>query len=207
MGYNGNMENKVEEIIAQNLIKLRKGKNLKQSELSKEIGYSDKTISRWENGSTVPDIATLIKLSEFYNISLEELTSENAVEKHLESEKRKRQEEMINKYSVLGLSVLTVWTVAAIAYIGLIMINQTNLWQIFIMAIPVSCLMVFRTTRKIDKLQALNFIMLSLASCAIVTFFYLVYLQYNFWQLFILIVPLEGVFAIKCFFPNAKRKK
>ena len=67
------MENNVEQIIAQNLIDLRKQRNLKQSDLSDAIGYSDKTISRWENGTSVPDVSTLIKLAKFYNTSVDYL--------------------------------------------------------------------------------------------------------------------------------------
>ena len=129
------------------------------------------------------------------------------MEKHIEGEKRKKQEEIINMYSLLGLTVLTVWAVAIITYIGLIMINQTRFWEVFVMAVPVSCLLIFRQTRKNDRLQWLNFLVLTLATCSSVTFFYLVYLQYNFWQLFILIAPLEGICAINCFLPKRNRKK
>ena len=52
------MENKIEENIAKNLIELRKEHNLTQAEMAQKIGYSDKTISRWENQSSMPDIVS-----------------------------------------------------------------------------------------------------------------------------------------------------
>ena len=73
-------EKSIEDIIADNLTELRKSKKLKQSELAEQMGYSDKTVSRWENGSTVPDIATLARLAEFYGITVDDLLHENAVE-------------------------------------------------------------------------------------------------------------------------------
>lgn len=200
--YNKGMENGVEKIIAQNLIDLRKYKNLKQSELSKKIGYSDKTISRWENGTTVPDISTLVKLAEFYGVTLEEIIHENAVQKYQENTRKKSQEEVINFYSLLGLGVLTIWAVAVMVHIGLIMIQKSNFWQVYILAVPASCLLVYRYSRKNHDIKWFNFLVLSLTVITTVLFFYLAYLHYNFWQLFILIAPLEGISAISSFFPK-----
>ena len=59
------MENKIEENIAKNLIELRKEHNLTQAEMAQKIGYSDKTISRWENQSSMPDIVSLKKYQHF----------------------------------------------------------------------------------------------------------------------------------------------
>lgn len=196
------MENNVEKIISQNLIELRKLKNLKQSELSDAIGYSDKTISRWENGTSVPDISTLVKLAEFYEVSLEDLITERAVDKLKENKKTKNQEEIINAYSLIGLGVLTIWMVAILFYIGLIMIRQVHFWQVYILAIPTSCLLIYKHTRKNHKIKWLNFLLLSITVCSTALFFYLTYLMYNFWQLFILIAPLEGICAISSFFPK-----
>lgn len=56
------------------LARLRKDKNLKQSDLAKLIGYSDKSISKWERGECFPkDDEVLIKLSEIFDVSIEEI--------------------------------------------------------------------------------------------------------------------------------------
>ena len=44
------MYSDIEKNLAKNIAELRKAKNLKQSDLGDQIGYSDKTISKWENG-------------------------------------------------------------------------------------------------------------------------------------------------------------
>ena len=196
------MINTTEQIIAQNLTDLRKSKNLKQSELSDAIGYSDKTISRWENGTSVPDISTLIKLANFYGVSLEDLVNENVLSKYSEETKKHNQQVLVNRYFMLALAVLSVWLLAAITYVGLIWIKEIDLWQIFIMAVPVSSLLVFRSTRKDRSLKWLNFAMLSLTICATLLFVYLIYLEYNFWVLFVLMAPLEGIVAISTLFPT-----
>ena len=53
----------------------RKEKGLTQKDLAEQIGVSDKTISKWENGNSVPDTAILNSLCEALDISVNELLS------------------------------------------------------------------------------------------------------------------------------------
>ena len=63
-----------DELRGKFLTKLRLEKNLTQSDLAKMIGYSDKSISKWERGKCFPkDIQTLIKLAEILDISIDDL--------------------------------------------------------------------------------------------------------------------------------------
>lgn len=52
---------------------LRKENHMTQEQLAEKMGVTDKSVSRWENGKTLPDISLLIPLSELLNISLREL--------------------------------------------------------------------------------------------------------------------------------------
>lgn len=201
------MEKTIEQIIAENLISLRKSKNLKQSDLSEAVGYSDKTISRWENGTSTPDIATLINLAKFYEVSVEDLISEDAIERRLEQTNKVKKEELVNLISLAGLGILTIWMIAVLIYLGTIMFRTIYYWQIFVLAIPASCIIVYRYTRKNYSVKWLNFLMLSLTVCGSVTFLYLSFIDYNFWQLFMLVVPLEGICAISAFFPTRIKRK
>lgn len=54
---------------------LRKEAGMTQQELGKIIGVTNKTISRWENGNYMPDIVLLKELSNFFQISINELLS------------------------------------------------------------------------------------------------------------------------------------
>lgn len=57
------------------LAELRKEKNLTQDELGEKIGVTNKTVSRWENGNYLPPVEMLQILSDFYNISINEILS------------------------------------------------------------------------------------------------------------------------------------
>ena len=49
---------------------LRKEKGLTQKELAEQIGISDKTVSKWETGNGMPDIAYLSPLCEVLDINV-----------------------------------------------------------------------------------------------------------------------------------------
>ena len=55
------------------LKELRKEKNLTQGELAEKLGVSNRSISRWENGMTMPDFDLLIELADFYETDVREI--------------------------------------------------------------------------------------------------------------------------------------
>ena len=55
------------------LKKLRKEHGLTQEELSEKLGVTNRTVSRWETGTNIPDVDVLIYLSELYQVDLKEL--------------------------------------------------------------------------------------------------------------------------------------
>lgn len=52
---------------------LRKEKKLTQKELAEKINVSDKAVSRWETGKGYPDVISLVSLSEYFDVSVNEL--------------------------------------------------------------------------------------------------------------------------------------
>lgn len=55
------------------LSKLRKSKGLNQREFANSFGVSNGAVAMWETNKRQPDIDTLIKIANFYNVSLEYL--------------------------------------------------------------------------------------------------------------------------------------
>jgi len=65
------------------LAELRKDKNLTQEELGEQLGVTNKTVSRWENGNYLPPVEILQMLSKLYDVSINELLSgERLSEEH-----------------------------------------------------------------------------------------------------------------------------
>lgn len=55
------------------IIEMRKKKKLSQEQLAEKLNVSRQTISNWENGKFYPDIDALVKISNFFSISLDDL--------------------------------------------------------------------------------------------------------------------------------------
>ena len=187
--------NKLRDIIAANLIYLRKKNNFTQQELASKINYSDNAISRWERGEVIPTIETLEILSAFYGINVQDLLDAQFIASH-----DKPQSGMVLKRIFIALfSISIVWFIALISYIYIDMFkesfggNAKNAWLLFIAALPVSTLVgVFYNRMWGTKL--LDLIIWSLFAWTLLTTIYLYFLvvtsQY-FWLIFILGVPAQ----------------
>lgn len=135
-----NNEQNVRSIIASNLTKYRKNLGLTQLELAEKLNYSDKTLSKWERGESIPDILTLKQLANIFEVSVDVLISEEGTSTAFVRKKDKKPATKRKIICVNLLSVALVWLVAVIAFVmmSLILGNQSKLWLSFIYAIPVS---------------------------------------------------------------------
>ncbi len=59
------------DIMENNLKKLRKEKGLTQISLQMKTGIEQALLSKFENGERVPPTETLLKLAEFYDVSID----------------------------------------------------------------------------------------------------------------------------------------
>lgn len=60
-------------MFAERLNELRKNKGLNQTELAKELNVAKQTVSNWENGNRNPDNDMLIKIANYFEVSLDYL--------------------------------------------------------------------------------------------------------------------------------------
>ena len=65
---------------------LRKQMKLTQSQLAEKLNVSDKTISKWETGKGLPDIALIESIAKALNISISELMTGETVFKKIYAE-------------------------------------------------------------------------------------------------------------------------
>lgn len=67
-------------MISNKLKSARLAKELTQSEVAKKLYVTRQTVSRWEQGKTLPNIYVIQELSDLYDISLDELVVNTALE-------------------------------------------------------------------------------------------------------------------------------
>lgn len=104
----------IRETVAKNISQYRKDSGLTQFELSEKINYSDKSISKWERGEGIPDVPTLMQLSEIFGVTINDLVYSQDV---LESKKEINGDSTSGRftwghYFITLLSVGGVWLVA-----------------------------------------------------------------------------------------------
>ena len=137
-------DEKLRKQIGANISAYRKHFNMTQAGLAEKLNYSDKAISKWERGESVPDVITLAQIAELYEISVNDLLVDpnelpedkgrvaTVVEKAL---KRKA-----NKNIVLMLCSVLVWFVAILNFAILPALGIGKSWMGFIYAIPVNAI-------------------------------------------------------------------
>lgn len=104
---------------------MRKAKGLTQKELAEEIGISDKTISKWENGNGSPDTSMLIPLCKSLDITVNELLScekipsesysmkaEETIMTLMEENERTQKGNKISKIIGVVVTLLALWFLA-----------------------------------------------------------------------------------------------
>ena len=70
---------------------LRKQEELTQVELAKKLRITPQAVSKWENGLSLPDIVALLKLSDFFNITIDKLLKGEQTVKENSNETRDKK--------------------------------------------------------------------------------------------------------------------
>ena len=178
-------------IISSNLIKLRKHNKLTQAELASFVGYSDKSVSKWETGETTPSVEILKTLADFYNVTVDDLLSENfQPEKHFTTKERRYSRLVI---ALLGIS--TIWIIAVVAFVftDFIYKTSTHPWMLFIYATPISLILAI-IFNSIWGNKPFTFVLISLLLWTTLASLFLTFLMYsnmNIWAMFLIGVPVQ----------------
>ncbi len=64
-------------VIARYLQFLRKSHDYTQEDLAKKLDISRQAVSKWETGTTIPDLEVLLKISKLYNVTINDILEPN----------------------------------------------------------------------------------------------------------------------------------
>ena len=189
------------EILAHNLIRLRKAKNLTQFDVANQIQYSDKTVSKWETGEIIPSVENLMKLCTIYDVTLDEITKPIPDEKF--GTPKKKSYEKQNKLIISLLAILAVWIVATVIFVYAKIIAELNVWIVFIWAVPASCIvgLVFIS---LWGTRTLRFVTISILIWSLITSFYLQFISFNLFAIYFIGIPLQASILL---WAGLKRRK
>lgn len=130
--------------IGRNIVTYRKHLRMTQAELATRLNYSDKAVSKWERGESVPDVLTLVQLAEQFGITVNDLVADpdalpeqtGAVQRVMGKAVEKTLKRKADKRIILNLSSLLVWFVALLLFVVLSILDIPKSWIAFIYAIP-----------------------------------------------------------------------
>lgn len=117
----------MEQNIGQFIQELRKAKKMTQKELADIVGVSDKTISKWENGNSLPDTSILLSLCGVLDISVNELLSCEKLLKEEYSSKAEanmikllHEKEMSDKKNLVSLIIGVIVAIISLIFVYVI---------------------------------------------------------------------------------------
>lgn len=186
------MEN-LKQIVGENLTDLRKSKKLTQFELATRFNYSDKAVSKWENGDTLPDLETLNTLCQFYGVSLDYLT--HPLEENKRSQVRQPEhQDTYNHIIVTSLLSSVFWIIATIIFVYVLLRNNFGYWLVFVWALPINSIAVLISNRVYFKSKLLTLVFSTLFIWSLIAGAFLQVLQtaeIMMWPLFLIGVPIQ----------------
>ena len=104
--------------LGERIIKLRASKGISQSDLAEAMDVSRQSVSKWETGASVPDLDKLVKLSDYFNISLDQLVkgNEENLGQNVSENKPFTEKDKMSKTQTLGIFFLSMGVLAAILF-------------------------------------------------------------------------------------------
>ena len=202
-------DEKLKKQIGANIVMHRKRLRMTQAHLAEKLNYSDKAVSKWERGESVPDVLTMIQIADLFEISMNDLVSDpneipansgGAVERAMEKAVERTLKRKADKKIILGLVSLLVWFVALLAFVVFSSLEMPRSWLSFFYAVPVDAIAMLSLCSawkdfRWNQLLVSTIVWGSLLSVYVTLF---VFFQVNIWKMFLLGIP--GQLAIFLWF-------
>lgn len=206
---------KLKNLIGMNIAAYRKRSGLTQLGLAERLNYSDKAVSKWERGESVPDVITMAQLAEQFGITVGDLLVDpnelpekpDAVSQAMGKVVEKTLKRKANKNIILGLSSILVWFVALLVYVILSSVDVPKSWIAFFYAIPVDAIVMLslRSAWRDFRWNRALISMIMWGSLLSIYMTLLVLGHFNVWKLFLLGIP--GQAAILLWFRMFRHDK
>ena len=181
--------------VAKNIVRLRQASGMTQAELAAKLNYSDKAVSKWERGESMPDVAVLSRIADLFQVSLDWLVRGEV----MSAEPAVKAQNRLNHLLITVMSVILVWLVAALVFMVIHLIAGGNVANIlvFVYAVPVS-LIVWLVFNSIWFKPRLNFVIISLLVWSLLATLQLTILPfgYNVWPIYLLGIPAQVIIFI-----------
>ena len=203
-------DEKLKYQIGTNIAGYRKLAGLTQAGLAEKLNYSDKAVSKWERGESMPDVVTLVQLARQFDITVNDLLADpnelpgnpGKLEKAMTQVSEKALKRKANKNVILALSSTLVWFVALLAFVLLSSFDFLDSYSclLFFYAVPANAI-VLLSLRSAWRDFRWNKALISIIVWGTLLSIYITVhtvFDFNFWKLFLLGIP--GQVAVSLWF-------
>ena len=191
------MEN-IKQIAAKNITDLRRAAGMTQLELAEHLNYSDKAVSKWERGESLPDVAVLKQIADLFRVTMDYLVTADHTEQ-TPAPVVYEGRELRNRRIIMGISVILVWLAAAIAFVvvDIVLGSSARNWIIFIYAVPIS-LVVILVFNSLWFNPRWNFAIVSALMWSVLACLHIgiLLIGFNIWIIYILGVPGQAIILL-----------
>lgn len=183
-------------IIAKNIQKLRQEKGMTQLELAEKLNYSDKSVSKWERGESLPDIVVLKAVADLFEVTLDYLVEGEHSEKPVTKETMDKNYRR-NCYIITGTSIFIVALMATLIFVILAMFfPKTGYpWLCYAYAVPAG-LIVWLVFNSIWFDPRKNFMIVSLLVWSLLLALYFTFSMLGYHIIAILLVGIPAQLII-----------
>ena len=198
-------DEKIKARIGSNIASFRKAAGLTQAGLAEKLNYSDKAISKWERGESVPDVLTMMQLAELFGVRVDDLLQDPALSGSLSEEETNKP--LASKRVIQALSTTLVWFVALFFFVVISSFGIPSSWVAFFYAIPANAI-VLLCLRSAWHKYSWNKVLISVIVWGSLASIYVslrVFLDANVWKVFLLGIP--GQVAISLWFRMFQSKE
>ena len=183
-------------IIAKNICALRTGAGLTQLQLAEILNYSDKAVSKWERGESVPDIFMLKRIADYFGVSVDYLLEARHPKSEEPTCEPKAPLSKRSRAIISFLAATLVWLVATVVFVIFAIANpDAHAWLSFIYAIPLSAI-VLLVFNSIWGRAKLNYVIITVLVWTLILSIYTTVLllgERNIWLVFLLGVPAQVI--------------
>ena len=178
-------------IIANNIVELRKAVPLTQAELAEKLNYSDKAVSKWERGESIPDVIVLKQIADLFGVTVDYLLEDvHPINAKMQSVPRQVRK---NRLLITGLSCMLVFLIATAVFAILGMTTEvTKLWLAYVYCIPI-CSIILIVFNSIWGKTKFNFLFITLLVWGILASLYLSIGDYSKWLIFVIGIPAQVI--------------
>ncbi len=172
--------------IGKKLAYLRKNNKLTQAQLAEKLNYSDKAISKWEKGESLPSVEVFYKISKLYGVSLDYIIGDqDLIVKPIKTDDKKRI-----YLSITNLAVVGVWFIALVLFVIFDIFTHTSQWMIFAWGVPATLIVGIVFDCVWHKRKGL-FLLLSLLDWSFLLCSALQLMSFNIWKILLIGIPLQ----------------